>query len=231
MGKHKQALSRQQRNLKQALRSLLGEAPFEPLETVLIQASISGKISYSEAENLAGHEVDEVLLLACNLRLLVPERSANDSLNWSDALLLCRPGEIYRMPNLSRHLVVLSGATGRWDPEQAVAAVFQEMGEPDWALMPALVRSLCEKSSCYRVNAFTIDAICHDAGLGDKVGPIILELKGAGVISPKFDSFSEIRSSNSPVYEINRALFPGPDAPKSGTSTSITGKKIYHLGR
>jgi hypothetical protein len=211
MGKYGQALTRQ-RNLRQALQSLLGETPFESLERVLLWASISGKISYGEVENLAGDEADEILLLVSNLRLLVPSRSANDSLNWSDALLLCQPGEIYRMPNLSRHLVRLSSATGRWDPEQAIAAVFQEMGEPDWPLMPALVRRLCEKSSCNRVNAFMIDAICRDAGLGDKVGSIILVLKGAGVISPKFDSFSEIRSSNSPVYEINRALFPCPDA-------------------
>jgi hypothetical protein len=212
MGRYEQALSRQQCNLRQALQSLLGETPFEPLERVLLQASIVGKISYGEAKNLAGDDVDEVLLLASHLRLLVPLRSANDSFNWSDALLLCRPGEIYRMPNLSRHLVLLSSATGRWDPEQAIAAVFQEMGEPDWALMPALVRRLCEESSCFRVNAFKIDAICRDADLGDKVGSIILELKGAGVISPKFNSFSEIRSSKSPVYEVNKALFSCPDA-------------------
>ena len=81
------------------------------------------------------------------------------------------------------------------------------MGEPRWALMPGLVRNLCEESSCYKINALEINAICHDVGLGDKVGSIILELKGAGVISPKFNSFSEVRNSKSPVYEINRAIF------------------------
>jgi hypothetical protein len=204
--------SRQEHHLSQALRGLLGEAPSEPLARVLLRASRTGKISYEEAADLAGRDVDEVLLLADHLRLLVPVRSANESLNWSDALLLCRPGEIYKMPNLSRQLVRLSGATGRWDPERAVAALFQEMGEPDWALMPALVRRLCQESSYYRVNAFEIDEICRGAGLGDKVGSLILELKGAGVISPRFDSFSEVRDSKSPVYEINKALFPRPDA-------------------
>jgi hypothetical protein len=206
-------MSRRERNLGQALRGLLGEAPAEPLAGVLLRACRAGKISYGEVADLAGRDVDEILLLADNLRLLVPVRSANDSLNWSDALLLCRPGEIYKMPNLSRHLVLLSGETGRWDPPQAVAELFQEMGEPDWAVMPELVRRLCEKSSYYRVNAFEIDAVCGEAGLGDRVGSVILELKGAGVISPKFDSFSEVRSSKSPVYEINKALFPYDDAP------------------
>jgi hypothetical protein len=200
-------MGKQEHNLRQALQTLLGEMPLKRLPGVLLQASIMRKISYTEAKNLAGEEVGEVLLLAFDLRLLIPVRSSNESFNWSDALLLCQPGEIYRMPNLSRHLVRLSAATGRWDTERAVAAVFQEMGEPDWALMPALVRRLSEESSYYRLNAFEIERICREAGLGDKVGSLILKLKGAGVISPKFDSFSDIRSSQSPVYEINKALF------------------------
>jgi hypothetical protein len=106
------------------------------------------------------------------------------------ALLLCRSGEIYRMPNLSRHLVRLPSTTGRWASVQAIAAVFQEMGEPDWALIPVLVRRLCEKSSCYRVNAFKIDAICRDAGLG--VGAMILELKGRRRNQPQVRFFQRI---------------------------------------
>ena len=209
MERYEQTSSWKECNLKlrEALDSLHGEAPLEQLTKVLLQASTKGKISYVEAKNLADGEVNEVLLLAFDLRLLIPIRSSNDSFNWSDALLLCQPGEIYKMPNLSRHLVLLSAETGRWDPEQSVVAVFQEMGEPDWTLMPALVRYLCEKSSYYRVNAFEIEKICRTTGLGDKVGALIFELKGAGVISPKFDSFSDIQSSKSPVYEINKAMF------------------------
>jgi hypothetical protein len=197
----------QREKLVRALCGLLGGAPPEPLAGVLLRAAGGGKISYEEAKNLAGDETGEVLLLAFDLRLLVPVRSSNDSFNWSDALLLCQPGEIYRMPNLSRHLVLSAAAAGRWEPEKAVAAVFREMGGLDTALMPALVKRLCRASSYYRVNALEINAVCCEAGLGDRVGSLILILKGAGVISPKFDSYSDILSSKSPVYEINKALF------------------------
>jgi hypothetical protein len=210
MDRYERATSGYERNLEQALRELLGEATGS-LARVLLRASRTGQISYEEAADLAGNDVDEVLLLADQLRLLVPVRSATGSLNWSDALLLCRPGETYRMPNLSRHLVLLAGETGRWDPPGAVAALFREMGEADWALLPALVERLAGAAVNYRVNAFEIETICRDAGLGERVGAMILELKGAGVISPKFDSFSEVRNSKSPVYEINKSIFSHPD--------------------
>jgi hypothetical protein len=207
----------QREKLVEALRGALAGVPPGPLAGVLFRAAGAGKISYEEAKNLASDEAGEVLLLAFDLRLLVPVRSSNDSFNWSDALLVCQPGEVYRMPNLSRHLVLSAAATGRWELEGAVAAVFREMGGPDAALMPALVRRLCRASAYYRVNALEINTVCREAGLGDRVGSLILILKGAGVISPKFDSYSDILSSKSPVYEINKALFLGPGAVKSTT--------------
>lgn len=198
-------------NIEKALKYLPDASPSYPLAILLRYASCSGRVSYEEARRLLGDEADEVLLLASYLRLLLPVRSTNDSLNWSDAVLLLQPGETYKMPNIARHLVAKAAITGRWEPEHAIRTLFQEMGEPDWNIIPALVRQVCEESIAYRVNGFKLDRMCREAGLGSKVGALILELKGAGIISPKLDDFAEVQNARSPIYEVNRSLFPRRD--------------------
>ena len=201
----------EERNIENALKYLPDANPSHPLAKLLQNTSCSGRVSYEEARRLLGDEVDEVLQLANYLRLLIPVRSTNDSLNWSDAVLLLQSGEIYKMPNIVRHLVAEAAITGRWDPEGAVRTLFQEMGDPDWNLIPALVRKVCEEAIAYRVNGFKLDRMYREAGLGSKVGAMILELKGAGILSPKLDDFAEVQNARSPVYELNRSLFPSRD--------------------
>ena len=200
-----------EQNIEKALKYLPDAGPSYPLARLLRHASCSGRVSYEEAGRLLGDEADEVLLLANYLRLLIPIRSTNDSMNWSDAVLLLQPGETYKMPNIARHLVAEASITGIWDPEGAVRTLFHEMGEPDWNLIPALVRRVCEEAIAYRVNGFKLDRMCREAGLGSKVGALILELKGAGIISPKLDDFAEVQNARSPIYEVNRSLFPSSD--------------------
>jgi hypothetical protein len=132
-------------------------------------------------------------------------------MNWSDAVLLLQPGETYKMPNIARHLVAEASITGIWNPEGAIRTLFHEMGEPDWNLIPALVRKVCVEAIAYKINGFKLDRMCREAGLGRKVGAMILELKGAGIISPKLYDFAEVQNARSPVYEVNRSLFPSRD--------------------
>jgi hypothetical protein len=200
-----------EQNIEKALKYLPDANPSYPLARLLRHASYGGRVSYEEAGGLLGDEVDEVLLLANYLRLLIPVRSTNDSMNWSDAVLLLQPGETYKMPNIARHLVADASITGIWDSEGAVRRLFLEMGEPDWNLIPALIRKVCAEAIAYKINGFKLDRMCREVGLGSKVGAMILELKGAGIISPKLDDFTEVQNARSPIYEVNRSLFPSRD--------------------
>jgi len=197
----------QEQNIEKAMENLCDGASCHQVARLLNQASYTGRISYHEVKQLLGEDLEDALLSAVHLRLLIPVRSINDSLNWVDAMLVLEPGEIYKMPNIARQIVKHAGVSGEWDPMHAVSTLFEEMGEPNWNLVPVLVQKLCEKATDQHVNGFEIGEVCTEVGLGDRVGALILELKGAGIISPKLDSFAEVRQAGAPIYEINRSVF------------------------
>jgi hypothetical protein len=196
----------QEGNIEKALKNLCDGVPCHLVARLVYHASHAGRISYGEAKQLLGEDLDEALLTAVHLRLLIPVRSSNDSLNWVDAVLLFEAGEIYKMPNISRQLVLRAGFSGRWEPDYAVSTLFHEMGEPNWGLMPVLVRRLSSLAKDQHVTGFQIERVCTEMGLAGKAGALILELKGAGIMSPKLDSFSEVQRAGAPIYEINRSI-------------------------
>ena len=196
----------QERNIEKALKNLCAGASCHQVARLVHYTSHAGRISYNEAKQLLGEDLEEALLTAVHLRLLIPVRSINNSLNWADAVLLLEPGEIYKMPNIARQLVLRAGSSGRWETDYAVSTLFQEMGEPGWNLMPVLVQRLCTMAKDEHINGFEIERLCTEMGLGDKAGALILELKGAGIMSPKLDSFPEVQRAGAPIYEINRSV-------------------------
>lgn len=196
----------QEQNIEKALKNLCAGASCHQLARLVHHAAHAGRISYAEAKQLPGEDLDEALLMAVHLRLLIPVRSVNDSLNWVDAVLLFEPGEVYKMPNVARQLVLRAGSSGRWETDYAVSTLFQEMGEPDWDPMLVLVRRLCAIAKDEHVNGFEIERVCTEMGLAYKAGALILELKGVGVMSPKLDSFPEVQRAGAPIYEISRSV-------------------------
>lgn len=204
------------RNLNSALETFLKENAVNQLAKILTYASKKGRISYEEAEHILDDDPEDALLLADQQRLLIPLRSVKDTLEWDHSVLLLKPGEIYKMPNVVRYLVEQASRTGQWNPEYAVAQIFREMGEPSWNTMPALVKKLGEEASYNKLNAVQIKQVCSQLGLGDRVDSLIAELKGAGVMSPKLSSIVEVHRAGSPIYEINPSLFMST----SGNATS-----------
>jgi len=100
--------------LERALTTFLSPRRLAGLSArVLIQACKAGKVSYDEVEEIAKDDSEDVLLLGFELRLLLPIRSARGSLEWGDAVLLPKPGEMYKMPNVVECLVEEAIRTGR----------------------------------------------------------------------------------------------------------------------
>ncbi len=204
------------RNLNSALETLLKENAVNQLAKILAYASKKGRISYEEAEHVLDDDPEDALILAEQQRLLIPLRSVKDTLEWDHSVLLLKPGEIYKMPNVVRYLVEQASRTGQWDPEYAVAQIFREMGEPSWNIMPALVKKLGEEASYNKLNAVQIKQVCSQLGLGGRVDSLIAGLKGAGAMSPKLSSIVEVIRAGSPIYELNPSLFMST----SGNATS-----------
>lgn len=191
--------------IKEALDSFL-DSLTSPLAQVLSLAVEGGKISYEEVKKVAKDDAEEVLLLGYSWRLLVPERTSK-SIEWEDRVLRFEPGEVYELPNVVRYLIKEAEQSGRWDSERAIASVFKQMGEPEWAQMPGLVKKLVERAERNRISAIQVKETCEELGLGERVDPLIAELKGSGVMSPSLASLAEAIQRKAPLYELNPSLF------------------------
>ena len=176
------------------------------LAAVIAHASEKGSISYSEVDKIVNDSAEDVLLLGNEWRLLLPVRTVK-SAAWEDRLLLCRPGELYEVPNIIRCLVEEAGRTGCWEPEHAITKLFKEMAEPNWERISKLVKELRKQSEYYRITAVQIKKICNEFDMGDRVDTVIAELKASGVMSPKLGSLAEVSRAGSPLYELNPSLF------------------------
>ena len=191
--------------LEKALGSILSVSEVHQLAKVLAYVSRTGRISYREVERITKRDPEEILFLAIEWRLLLPVRTSK-SIAWEDRVFLTLPGEIYEMPRVVRYLVENASCTGRWNPKYAVTEVFKAMGDPAHEQMFSLVERLEEEAQDHRVNAVQIKKVCNELGLDDRVDPLIAELKGSGVMSPKMGSISELAKISTPIYELNPSL-------------------------
>ena len=194
-------------NLENALTSFIEKGDLTGcLAAVLDRAAIKGNISYQEIEEVVNENAEDVLLLACEWRLLLPVRTVK-SAAWEDRLLLCKPGESYEVPNIVRYAVEEAERTGEWSPGEAIARLFKKMDDPTWETISVLVRRLGEKSKDCRISAAQIRKECSELGLAQRLDMLIAELKGSGVMSPKLGSFAEVKREGSPLYELNPSLY------------------------
>ena len=196
------------RPLIAALRDLTGEEPLTvPLAQILTDASAHASISYDAVFAAAGPDAEELLLTAWEFKLLIPRRSAACG-EWDYRFLVMQAGEIYEMPNICRYLVKTAIKTGVWDVETAVCDLYRDMGEPQWKQIPELVVHLGKQAQHYTVTADGVHSACRNAGIYHRTGPLILVLKGGGILSPKLSARIAPASHQGPIYELNPSLYP-----------------------
>ena len=116
--------------LEQALGDFLGAGKLTGgFAGVLNKAYENGSITFEEAEAITADDTEEILLLGWKWKLLIPVRSQRCG-EWDDRLLVCIPGELFEMPNVSRLLVKNAVETGRWDSSKSISEFFEVIELP-----------------------------------------------------------------------------------------------------
>ena len=140
--------------------------------------------------------------------MLLPMKAAKAG-DWEDKILIAQPGETYQAVNVVKHLVENASKTGRWDPEIAITQAFEDIGEPEIDKMPKLVAGIASQVKGRRISGVQIKRLCVELGLGNRVDPLISELKACGIISPKLSSLTDPSRTGTPIYELNPCLLVG----------------------
>jgi len=194
--------------LKAALNSFLKADDAAKIAQLLEVVVRNREASYEEAKALVGEDVEDILILGHGWRLLLPVRAAKAG-DWEDRMLTAQPGEMYQSVNVVKHLVKNASETSRWDPETAIAEAFKDIGEPEIDKVQALVARIGSEVKGHRINGVQIKRLCIELGLGDRVDPLISELKACGIISPKLGSLTDPSRIGTPIYELNPCLLVG----------------------
>ncbi len=194
-------------NLQAALESFMKDEPLVPaLAHLMDKCCISGSVSFEDAEEAAGREAQELLLLAWDWRLLLPRKSRQCA-EWDDRIMAFTPGEIFEMNNIVLFLVKAAAETGGWDLDHAVYSMYEHMGMQEPEKLKTLVREIAQTSSCFSINAAEIKMACGRSGLKDRTDEMIAALKSGGIISPKLMSSGPREKQGFPVYEVHPLLF------------------------
>jgi hypothetical protein len=194
-------------NIQAALDALMGESESltGELAAVLDYCRRLESITFEQVTRIVGAETGELLLLAWDWKLLIPRR-VHQCAEWDDRILLLQPGERYDLVNLVRWLLASAAESGAWDPSPVIEDLYDHMGEPESAKIPALVHTIVRKTRGRRISGAGIQAACVGTGLGHRTGAMIAILKGGGVISPGLMSSSPRARTGSPIYDVHPVL-------------------------
>ena len=195
-------------NLNKALNSFLKSDDAAKIAQLLELVVRNKKVAYEEAKAVIGEDIEDILILAYGWRMLLPVKAAKAG-DWEDRMLTGQPEETYQAVSVVKHLVENASKTGRWDPETATAAAFEDIGEPEIDKMLILVARIASQVKGRRISGTQIKRLCTELGLGDRVDPLTSELKACGIMSPKLSSLTDPSRVGTPIYELNPCLLVG----------------------
>jgi len=168
------------RNLEDALRDVFPEEDHVALIETLLLASERDKIRNSELQ-IPEPVKEDLLILLERERALIPFETSK-TIAW-DKNMLRRAEE-----------------TGRLAPRCAFKEYLREIGEPDLETMAVFFDHMLDNVENGRISAEALSDIADELSLEHRMGTIIAELKGGGVISPC------LRDPSTLSYEVNPFL-------------------------
>jgi len=144
----------------------------------------NSNISYERVRRLTGENAEDVILIASERQLIIPE---GKDLSWKSGEYLFRD-EKYYIPRVVREAAKRACETGSWEPEYAIPAYFKRIKEPLWRIMPEFFNEIKRNARHGKISGKEIKGIASRFKMGteDKIGVLIAEFKAAGLINPCF---------------------------------------------
>jgi len=142
---------------------------------------------------------EDLLLLLEAEKILIPFQTSK-TMAWEDRVITFKHGEAYEMPHVIKYLIRKAEETGEWSPSYAVNKYLEEIGEPESLKITALFDKIKDKVKQKKISPDILLKTSEELNLKSKIGTIIAELKGGGIISPCLRDPSHLK------YEINPAL-------------------------
>ncbi len=186
------------RNLEDALRDVFPEEDHVALIETLLLASERDKIRNSELQ-IPEPVKEDLLILLERERALIPFETSK-TIAWDDRVLTFKPGETYEAPHVVKNMLRRAEETGRLAPRCAFKEYLREIGEPDLETMAVFFDHVLDNVENGRISAEALSDIADELSLEHRMGTIIAELKGGGVISPC------LRDPSTLSYEVNPFL-------------------------
>jgi hypothetical protein len=186
------------RNLEDALRDVFPEEDHAALIEMLLLAAEKEKIWNNELEMPVPVKEDLLMLLERE-RVLIPYGTSK-TIAWEDRVLTFKPGETYEAPHVVTNMLNRAAETGELDPRYAFRKYLREIGEPEPEKMTSFFVHVLDNVENGRISAGTLSEIAGELSLEHRMGTIIAELKGGGVISPC------LRDPSTLSYEVNPFL-------------------------
>ncbi len=162
----------------------------------LLLAVEKEKLQYNELQ-IPEPVKEDLLMLLERERVLIPFETSK-TIAWEDRVLTFKPGETYGVPHVVKNMLRRAEETGRLVPRYAFRMYLREIGEPE--TMAAFFDHVLDEAENGRISAEALSEIAGELSLGHRVGTIIAELKGGGVISPR------LRDPSALGYEVNPFL-------------------------
>ncbi|MHA1594353.1 MAG: hypothetical protein ACTSXJ_05275 [Candidatus Baldrarchaeia archaeon] len=145
------------------------------------------------------------------------ERISGDCLEWENVAFRCSVNERFSMPKIIRYLLRLLITEGYLDCRDALVWYFDDIGDKFASYVPRIFEYAIKNSVFGLISANAIVKGCELSGLPRSyAGTLILELKGAGAISPYVSGTNIVRRlflkmydenlASGPFYKVNRAL-------------------------
>lgn len=192
------SLGERRRSLEEALRGVFPEEDQKPLVEILLLAAGNEKIRNNEIQ-LPEPVKEDLLILLERERILIPFETSK-TIAWEDRMLTFKPDEAYAVPHVTRNLLNRAEETGELDPRHAFKEYLGEIGEPDPETMTMFFDHVLDNVENGRISAGKLSKIAGELSVEHRMGTIIAELKGGGVISPC------LRDPSTLSYEVNPFL-------------------------
>lgn len=170
----------------------------KPLVETLLLAAEKDKIHNNELK-IPESVKEDLLILLERERVLIPFETSR-TIAWEDRVLTFKPREAYEAPHVIKHLLNRAEETGELDPHYAFKKYLGEIGEPEPDTMTMFFDHVLHNVENGRISAGTLSKIAEELSLEHRMGTIIAELKGGGVISPC------LRDPSTLSYQVNPFL-------------------------